>query len=180
MSAPSRATDKESAQLVADLGKYALDSEADRGKSLDSKTTPLIAFAGAELVYVGGLLPKPLAVRPPWLQTWSFPDWASASAEAVRVGLALSAIALLCWALGCFFVVLRVRPFPSMLLEHWATNEEMTKPVAALRVDLAATYANAVDVARASNRAKARWHNRGLRALVASTLLVALVTAVTR
>jgi hypothetical protein len=106
--------DVDSAKIVADLGARVFADEGDRTKALDTRTSTLIAFTGAAMLFAAGAITKP-------------PENLTEPQRALFVAAASLVVAGFVVALLLLFLALRTRPYRQISYGEWARYSEMSK-----------------------------------------------------
>lgn len=160
--------DLDSFRAIADLAQKEYVNENDRTKTLDGKAGPLIGATGAATVFLIGTLIKPPDVIASHGGVWIV----------VYFSEVVLALLFLFLAQVGFLQSVAIRAtFRRVRLNDWIDYAVMRQPGARTYAELAATYAEAVEVNTALNNAKAALQTKGLRCLLAGTIGLALIPA---
>lgn len=155
------------AKAIVDLAAKAYADEFDKAKALDAKSSAIVAFTGAVMLFTAGVVTKP-------------PDNLSQATDAQRaIETWWSTIALGFFfaALSFLYLALRVRKYEEIDLSQWARYSEMARPTVEIYVEIASSYENHVEHNHNLNALKAQRQEWGLRSLVFGVGLVVALLA---
>lgn len=151
--------DKDTTKAILDLAVREYANEADRQKTLDSKTGPLVGATSASLALIVGNL----GTKPPAINATVF--------YLIVFGAAL----LLLGADVCFLQALRVRNYRRIALDPWVRYSTMTLDVSNINAKLASSYEHYVAHNDRLNETKSRFQSAGAGLLFAGLALVAVL-----
>ncbi|MEW6308859.1 MAG: hypothetical protein AB1492_07405 [Bacillota bacterium] len=156
-----RRVNPHSARILMELAAREYVDENDRSKALDARLTLLVPITAAAILFVGGILARPLGTLQPFASGIHFS------------GVCLAA-AFLLGAQACFIRALKTRDFQRMGLGEWARTLNMEAPAADARAELASLYETAAANNSLINDKKTQFYETGLILASAGVLILAV------